>query len=379
MYPQPVPHGNKIALLLCVIVLLTTRFTQAQCIASGPNSPASAASVPFTGSDYSFSNPTNCLTLDNNRSTASSILSVLSGQTEYLQATNFGFSIPTAATICGIEVNIEKSATNLLLNLTSVEDNSVRMIKSGTLTGNNMAQLNVVWSEDNDATSTYGDNYELWGTTWTPSEINSANFGVAISAEITGIVGLLPAARIDGISITVYYLDPFVLTARSIQFHAAHGTKNTAMLSWKFAGMDEIPLFTVERSANGTVWEALRGTPKKTATSLYTFIDAQPLSGKSLYRLKMRTGSAKVSYSMVQPFESTAVTSLTCYPNPFTSFIQVAGVSPGERVTLSNLFGQRLYESPPAIKNMVSIDINDLQPGMYVISAGNRKIKVQKK
>jgi hypothetical protein len=51
----------------------------------------------------------------------------------------------------------------------------------------------------------------------------------------------------------------------------------------------------------------------------------------------------------------------------------------GERVTVTNLVGQQLYLSAPAVKNTISIDINDLQPGIYVISAGNRKIKVQKK
>ncbi|WP_205508785.1 hypothetical protein [Longitalea arenae] len=160
MYPLTVPSGNKIAMLtLCALFINV--FTQAQCTASGPNSPGASASTSFPGSDYSFSNPSNILTNDNNRSTASSILSLLSGQTDYLQATNFGFSIPTAAAICGIEVHVEKSATNLLLNLTSVTDHSVRIIKNGSITGTNMAQ-NTIWSEDLDAISTYGNTNALW-------------------------------------------------------------------------------------------------------------------------------------------------------------------------------------------------------------------------
>jgi hypothetical protein len=341
---------------------------------------ATASSVSVVANDYSFNNPLNALASDNSRSTAASILSLLSGQTEYLQVTDFGFSIPTAATICGIEVHIEKNATNLLLNFTSVKDNSVQIIQNGTRTGTNLAQTNVVWSEDNDANYTYGYTNELWGTSWTPSDINRSDFGVAISAQIVGIIGLLPAARIDHISMTVYYLDPSVLPAQSIQFNVANGSNNSAALSWKQNGLDEAASLTIERSVNGTTWETLPGAAQKSSiTPLYAYTDASPLTGKSLYRLKMTAPSGEVRYSTVQPFESTSIISLKCYPNPFTSYIQVAGVMAGERVTVTNLVGQQLYLSAPAVKNTISIDINDLQPGIYVISAGNRKIKVQKK
>jgi hypothetical protein len=380
MYPVPGIHGNKIAMRLLCAVLFITPSTQAQCIASGPNSPSSSSSVSFPGSDYSFSNPSNCLTSNDSRATAASILSLLSGQTAYLQATDFSFSIPTASTICGIEVHVEKSATNLLLNFTTVKDNSVLLIKNGTRTVTNLKQTNVVWSEDNDAIYTYGDNNELWGTSWTPADINSGNFGFAISATITGIVGLLPAARIDHISMTVYYLDPSLLPAQSIQFHVTNGSNNSAVLSWKQSGIGENASLIVERSVNGTKWETASGAVQKSpGTSLYVFTDANPFLNKSLYRLKMIAPSGEVRYSTVQPFELTANTSLKCYPNPFTSYIQVAGVMAGERVTITNLVGQQLYVSAPAVKSTVNIDINDLQPGIYVISAGNRKMKVQKK
>jgi hypothetical protein len=70
---------------------------------------------------------------------------------------------------------------------------------------------------------------------------------------------------------------------------------------------------------------------------------------------------------------------LRCYPNPFTASIQVGGITAGERVTVTNIYGQQVYLSPPATSNTVSIDANDLQPGIYVIGAGDRKMKVQKK
>jgi hypothetical protein len=378
MYPVPKTRSGKTAMTLCFSMLLHFQFVQAQCIASGPKSPTTATSVSVVVNDYSFINPLNCFTSDNNRSTAQSVL--FTGKTEYLQATDFGFSIPTAATICGIEVNIKKSATNLLLNTTTVEDNSVLIIKNGTRTGTNQAQINVEWPEDNDAIYTYGHTNELWGTSWTPSDINSANFGFAISAEIEGIIGLFPSARIDHINMTVYYLEPSTLPAHSIQFHVANGTKNTAVLSWEPADLKETASYTVERSVNGTKWEALNGTPQKSIVSpMLTFTDDQPLPGKSFYRLKKMGVSGEVRYSTVLPFEARDITSIKCYPNPSTSFIKVTGVLAGEQVAITDIYGKRLYLSSPAINNIIKIDVSHLQPGMYVISTGKKKIKIQKK
>jgi hypothetical protein len=379
MYPVPRTPGNKIAMLLLCYVLFNAPLVQAQCIASGPNSPATSSNVPFTGSDYSFSNPLNILANDGNNAVASSILSFSSKQTDYLQAEGFGFNISTAATICGIEVNVVKSAANVLLNLATVTDYNVRVMKNGAPIGTNLADGTTQWSSS-DVNTSYGGTNELWGTTWSPTDINSGNFGFSISAEIQGTVALFPSARINFISMTVYYLDPGVLPAQSIQFHVANGTQNTAVLSWKPADMEEAASFAVERSINGTKWEILDGTPQKSAVShLLTFTDNRPLPGKSFYRLKKMTASGEVRYSTVLSFESTDITSIKCYPNPFTSIIKVTGVVAGEQVAITDIYGKRLYLSSPAINNTIKIDVSDLQPGMYVINTGKKIMKIQKK
>jgi hypothetical protein len=378
--PIPNNRGNKIALLLLGSVLFTTRITQAQCIASGPMSPAASASVPYAGSNYSFSNPSNVLVDDNNRATASSFIGLLGGQTQYLQASDFGFSIPTAATICGIEVTVEKSATNVNLLLGSwVKDLNVRILKNGVLTGNNLADISTVWS-GTDSYTTYGNNNELWGASWSPADINSNNFGISFSAQLQGLITLLPSARINYISMTVYYLDPSVLAVHTMPFEVTTGANHTAALSWKPGNKEEATSFMVERSNDGKQWEPLSETPQKnTITQLYTLTDTRPLAGHSFYRIKIALPSGQVYYSTVRSFEITDNMALRCYPNPFTASIQVSGITAGERVTVTNIYGQQVYLSPPATSNTVSIDANDLQPGIYVIGAGDRKMKVQKK
>jgi hypothetical protein len=152
------------------------------------------------------------------------------------------------------------------------------------------------------------------------------------------------------------------------------------MLSWKQSSADEATSFIVERSANGSKWETVNGNVQKNNTaSLLTLKDTKPLQGRSYYRLRIVNATGNAHYTTTLPFELTDVTSLTCYPNPFTSVIQVKGLAAGEQVAISNVLGQRIFLSAPAVNNTLTININDLQPGMYVISAGNRKMKVEKR
>lgn len=377
MYPVPVNCGKGAAMFLLFLSLNSLQPGRAQCIVVGPKNPATSANVPYAGSDYSFHNPSNALLSDNTFAYAASLASLFNKTTDYLQVKNFGFNIPTAATICSIEANIIKSASDIDLLIISawVKDYDVRIIKNNVLAGNNQKQ-SAAWA-DAPTTSTYNAD-PLWGTTWSPAEVNSSNFGLSIAAEIKTGIGLLPVVNIDNISLTVSYLDPSVLPAQVVQFNVANGSNNTAVLSWKQSSGDEATSFIIERSVNGLKWETLPGSVQKNNTASL-FKDSKPLLGKSYYRLKMINAAGDAHYTTSLPFELSDIASLTCYPNPFTSVIQVKGLVAGEQVAVSNLLGQRVYLSAPAVTNILSININDLQPGMYVISAGNRKMKVEKR
>lgn len=364
-------------LLLCY-VFFSTSFVKAQCVATS-KSAATAISVSYTGSNWSFDNPTNVIAPDAANATAGGILSVLNSKTEHLQATSFGFSIPTAATICGIEVNVVKHAENTLLSLSYVTDDTVRLLKANTRTGTDWGDRTTKWPST-ETTTSYGSSNELWGTTWSPTDINSGNFGISFSAKIHDAAALMPSASINYISITVYYLDPTVLSAQALQFQVANGANHSAALSWKLNTADEGETFSIERSVNGMKWQPVQGMPQLNFNAaMFTFTDAQPLPGQSFYRLRITSASREVHYSTVQPFEYMGDISLKCYPNPVSTIVQVAGVIPGERVVLTDLYGKCLFLSAPAKNTIIQLDMAHLQPGMYVISTGNRKMKIQKK
>lgn len=145
--------------------------------------------------------PSNASASDNAR--ASAVL-LITEVTKYLKATNFGFAIPTGSTIRGIVVEVEKSSA---VGVT-VEDNSVKIVKGGTISGTEKAVAGA-WS-DTDAYTTYGSATDLWGVTWTAEDINLSTFGVVVAADATAA----GTARIDHIRITIHYTD------LQLNFHA---------------------------------------------------------------------------------------------------------------------------------------------------------------
>lgn len=120
----------------------------------------------------------------------------------YLRGTNFNFAIPSNATIDGIQVSMNRYAS-ANSGLDYVQDNSVKLVKGGVVTGNEKASAGN-WSTTTSTVVNYGGASDLWGTTWTPSEINASNFGVVLSALVSRDNGTV-TANVDYVSITVYY------------------------------------------------------------------------------------------------------------------------------------------------------------------------------
>lgn len=115
--------------------------------------------------------------------------------TQYLKATNFGFSIPSDAIIEGIVVGIERRC----IYSNSALDATVKLVKNNVIVGTNNAS-SAYWPSSSTVAS-YGSSSDLWGETWTYSDINSSNFGVVTSASGSPVNHVY----VDYISITVYY------------------------------------------------------------------------------------------------------------------------------------------------------------------------------
>jgi hypothetical protein len=381
MAPKSENQRSKIAMILFCYFLFETQLAHAQlCTASGLNSAGASMSVASGGGDLSINNTDNSFVSDNNYATATTLVSFFNGQTSNLQSTDFGFSIPATAIICGIQAELEKSATNIgfvSLLESYVTDLNVKIMKNGTAIGANKATSDH-WTTT-DTYTTYGGTNDKWGTTWLPADINSSNFGIFFSAHINDLAGLMPVVRIDHIRITVYYYDPGVLTVPLTNFNVWNSNNNTAFLQWKTIDQYRSARILVERSTNAASWEPLTGIPQKDLfNQMYSYTDTRPLPGRSFYRLKMVTASGEIKYSESRNFVLTYDSKVKCFPNPFTSYIQLSGVKPGEHIVLTNIYGQRV-PLPPVTGHPFQIDVSSLDPGVYFINVGNTRMKIQKR
>jgi len=204
-----------IALLIFLILLFNFSFV-VKSDSAGPNSPGSIVDDSSVG-DCAWKDPTYAKASDNKYATVSP--TPLSGFSHYLKATNFGFSIPSGATINGIKVEIERHA-NYNTGSLWVKDWKVYLLKNGNVVGDNKADTSTNWPTS-DAYKSYGGSSDLWGTSWTASDINNANFGVVLAVQMASGVVPPPTAYVDHIRITVYYTPGGDTTPPSITINFA--------------------------------------------------------------------------------------------------------------------------------------------------------------
>jgi gliding motility-associated-like protein len=194
---------KKILLILVVLSCFYETTTYGQCISAGPNNGNTFAGNTLPG-DQSWANAGSAKTSNGSYATSGFVLTLLSvAPTKYLTASDFQFAIPSNAIIKGIQVDIQRLSGGINL-LAKISDKSVRIMKGGTFVGVDKAS-NSFWPIFNSAYQSYGGPNDLWGTTWTPADINAPGFGAAISADLTGLLMLVPTANIDHIRITVNY------------------------------------------------------------------------------------------------------------------------------------------------------------------------------
>ena len=314
---------------------------------------------------YSFNTPSNAAVSDNNRTVAASLIGLLSGTTHYLKATSFGFTIPAAANICGIEVQVEKSASNISL-LATVTDNVVRLMKAGTIVGNDYSTSSN-WSTT-ESYFTYGGPSDLWGTTWSPSDINAAGFGLAFSAQLHGLISLLPIARIDHIQIIVYYIVPVPI--HFISFEAVVQKNNNVLIQWTTEDNDENVTFEIQRSSDANSWSTLHASPGRINIGLqhYSFLDTSLVNTRAYYRVKMTLPSGKVLFTKVISVLKPDLPALKLFPNPSHDFIILSSSGAVPVINLLTTNGCPLPVQWERISpTQIKISTAKLKGGNYII------------
>lgn len=174
------------------------QFANSGIESAGPGSPSAAADDTTVGTSI-WSNPTNVFA--NDASYATNTVNA-NAASDYLDATGFGFNVPSDATIVGVKAEVERKADSASL----LRDNSVKILKSGTVTGSDRADTGTFWPTT-EAYASYGSASDMWGATLTPADVNASNFGVATSVFNTH-ASFQRVASLDHVRVTVYYTEP---------------------------------------------------------------------------------------------------------------------------------------------------------------------------
>lgn len=170
-------------------------------MSSVTNSPGTMADDSAVGT-ISWTNPNNAKVSDNVYAT---VVTNLSKTTHYLKATNFGFSIPSGATINGILVEIERKKT--ASGAQTCKDSEVKIVKADGTIGSTNKGLTSTDYPTSDTYQSYGSSSDLWDEIWDDTKINDIDFGVVLSSIFIGDGDSAATPLVDHIRITVYYTE----------------------------------------------------------------------------------------------------------------------------------------------------------------------------
>lgn len=282
----------------------------------GPFNPSTTVDDAAVGT-FTWVNPNNAQVSDNIYATTG--FTGVSYDTHYLKATNFGFSIPPGSTIDGITVEYERKATVAGTSFTR----TLTIVKGGTFSGTSKTNIDQYWPTTDTFTS-FGSSVDLWGTTWTATDINDPGFGVGLSAFNGSLTS--NTLYIDNIRISVNYTPSPV--APTVTTQAANSITQTTATGNGNVTSDGGATIT----QRGVCWNTT-GTPTtsdSTATSAGT------------------TGAFTASMTGLSP-------NTLYYVRAYA--INSVGTSYGSQVTFTTLAPQAQISNISSITNITSITI----------------------
>jgi Secretion system C-terminal sorting domain len=179
-----------------------------------------------------------------------------------------------------------------------------------------------------------------------------------------------------------------VLLVEVSNFNALKNGQNIN-LSWLTASEKANENFSIERSKDGRNFVAigqLKGAFNSTVSKDYNYTDASPLKGINYYRLKSKEVGGKATYSNVVSVSLLDKNNKTfVYPNPVTqSALQLEheALTEGDlNIRIMDLTGRIVLMEKRAVangSNVISLNVNNLSNGQYLIAVDEQLIRFVK-
>jgi uncharacterized protein len=161
---------------------------------------------------------------------------------------------------------------------------------------------------------------------------------------------------------------------------------NRSKISWTTTQEINSKEFVIERSANGTTWQAIAkiaATGNSSNTNNYQVIDQNPLKGNNLYRLKSVDADNKVTLSATRRVNFDNRFTYSIYPNPASDYLQITtdnATGSYTTVQILNSQSQVLLTKQLTGAQPSTLHISALNAGVYFIRivASDGSVEVQK-
>lgn len=144
-------------------------------------------------------------------------------------------------------------------------------------------------------------------------------------------------------------------------------------LTWTTLLESNADHFDIERSTDGAKWDVIGKVAAKGNSSVatnYSFTDGNPGSGTIEYRIHGYDKDGRPTVSPVKAVRTTAIASVSVYPNPATSYVNIsipATESSTAHIRLIGQTGQVLAEKTGAGGTVQTFSVGNYPPGNYLI------------
>lgn len=207
---------------------------------------------------------------------------------------------------------------------------------------------------------------------YTNKDMISFRYGAKSGSVISNAGERLNALWFRAFSLTA----PRTLPIRFYSFTATY-EKKKAVLDWAAQADENLGVFIVERSTDGTDFKSLGQLPAVLGNGSYSFTDESlPSSSVVYYRIQSREKSGEINYSAIKLIRANkeTATGLSVYPNPVqkTANLTLPAAWQSQTVVLSvyNTSGAAMQQKTVASASQTeTLDFGSLPKGLYLIRA----------
>ncbi len=231
----------------------------------------------------------------------------------------------------------------------------------------NLPVLNTLWLQNNQLSGCLPTNLRDFCTTGhvTSGDISN-NLFTHSWADLCAATP--PIGVICGIS----------LSAELTTF-TAHPLSKNVQLNWQTASEKNNDHFDIERSTDGKTFSKIgeqKGQGTTSQVQNYGYLDTNPFSGVNYYRLKQVDVDGQFTYSKTVSVEMGKTgKSISVYPNPVKDKLMVETTIQGDyTIDLFDITG-KLLQSYKANQPLMSLTINDLPNGVYMVSIKSNAVQ----